>query len=108
RRDLGRPLRIVLVNRSGPFARGVAYGTSSSRHVLNVPAGRMSAFAADEDDFLRFARAHDPSLVGGSFVPRRLYGQYLEHVLHTAERRAAPGVRLERVADEAVAVEETG
>ncbi|HEX7120988.1 MAG TPA: FAD/NAD(P)-binding protein, partial [Gemmatimonadaceae bacterium] len=37
------PLHIIQINRSGRIARGVAYGTRSSEHVLNVPAGRMSA-----------------------------------------------------------------
>ena len=67
-------LRIYLINRSGRLARGVAYGTRNSRHVLNVPAGRMSAFAEDENDFLRFAQDRDPNIAGGSFVPRHLYG----------------------------------
>ncbi|HEU0055388.1 MAG TPA: FAD/NAD(P)-binding protein, partial [Longimicrobium sp.] len=71
-------VRVVLVNRSGPLARGVAYGTRSAAHVLNVPAARMSAFAGDEDHFLRFARGRDPSVAGGDFVPRSLYGDYLE------------------------------
>ncbi len=38
-----RPLRVVMVNRSGVMARGVAYGTNSPAHLLNVAAGRMSA-----------------------------------------------------------------
>lgn len=95
RQGIGAPLRVVLVNRSGPVARGVAYGTRSEAHVLNVPAGRMSAFPDDEESFLRFARRHDPAITGGSFVPRHLYGQYLEDVLHSAEREAAPDTVLE-------------
>ena len=35
-------LRVFLINKSGRLARGVAYGTRSSSHVLNVPPGRMS------------------------------------------------------------------
>src|SRR5918998_636440 len=61
-------LHVVLVNRSGPLARGVAYGTRSTAHVLNVPAARMS----------------DPSVDAGSFVPRSLFGDYLEWVLREA------------------------
>ena len=30
-------LRVVLVNKSGRMARGIAYGTRSAEHVLNVP-----------------------------------------------------------------------
>ncbi|HEX8692946.1 MAG TPA: FAD/NAD(P)-binding protein [Longimicrobium sp.] len=77
-------LHVVLVNRSGPLARGVAYGTRSAAHVLNVPAARMSAFPGDEDHFLRFAQGRDPSVTAGSFVPRSLYGDYLEWVLREA------------------------
>lgn len=108
RNSAGVPLRIVMLNRSGRMARGVAYGTRSPHHVLNVPAGRMSAFASDEEDFLRFAQQRDPSITGGSFVPRSLYGQYLEHVLISAQAMAPRGTILEHVADEAVAVELVG
>ena len=96
--------RILLVERNGRDVGGVAYGTSSTSHTLNVPAGRMSAFEDDPDDFLRFVRARDPALTGGAFVPRRLYGEYLAHTLEAA-RRDSP-VRLIRVAGEAVAAVE--
>ena len=100
-------LRIHLINKSGRLARGVAYGTRSSRHVLNVPAGRMSAFAEDENDFLRFAQRRDPAIQGGTFVPRHLYGDYLEHILLSAQSASARGTVLAHVADEALSVEET-
>ena len=91
-----KPVQVVLANRGALSARGVAYGTRTPAHVLNVPAGRMSAFPDDEDHFLRFAQTHDYSITGGSFVPRALYGQYLEFVLAEAERERAPGSELER------------
>lgn len=107
RRHYATPCRVVLINRSGPMARGVAYGTSSSRHVLNVPAGRMSAFPDDEDHFLRFVRAQMPEADGGTFAPRRLYGDYLAHTL--SESAAAAGTAiLERIPDEVVDIEPVG
>jgi uncharacterized NAD(P)/FAD-binding protein YdhS len=107
RRLAGTPCRVVLINRSGPMARGVAYGTRSSRHVLNVPAGRMSAFPDDEDSFLRFARADMPEVTGGTFVPRRIYGNYLAHILQ--ETAAAGGTaQLEQIAGEVVDIEAVG
>ena len=57
KRGFGAAGRLILVNRSGAMARGVAYGTTSDVHVLNVPAGRMSAFDDDPDSFVRFVRA---------------------------------------------------
>lgn len=37
-RQGNRDVRGILINRSGGMARGLAYGTSSSQHLLNVPA----------------------------------------------------------------------
>ena len=62
---------MLLVERVERQIGGVAYSTGSASHTLNVPAGRMSAIVDDPDDFLRFVRAAEPSLTGGSFVPRR-------------------------------------
>jgi uncharacterized NAD(P)/FAD-binding protein YdhS len=96
--------RILLIERVERQIGGVAYSTTSGSHTLNVPAGRMSAFEDDPDDFLRFVRASDPSLTGGSFVPRRAYGEYLATRLD--EARGASAVPLIRVAGEVVAVAE--
>ena len=59
----GAPARIVLVNRYGPIGRGVAYGTRIEAHVLNVPAGGMSAVAERPGPFRALgphARRHRP------------------------------------------------
>ena len=97
------PRRVVLVNRTGRMARGVAYGTRSPVHLLNVPAGRMSAFPDDPDHFLRYAQVIDPSVTAGTFLPRSLYGAYLEAVLDEAER--ASGARFDRVVGEVTAID---
>lgn len=102
RRGLPGGLRVLLVNRSGLMARGVAYGTRTAEHVLNVPAGRMSALPGDEDSFVRFARWHDPTVTGGSFVARRLYGDYLGALLDGAAAAAPSGTSLERLVSSVV------
>ena len=78
--------RLLLIERVEREIGGVAYSTGSASHTLNVPAGRMSAFEEDPDDFLRFVREREPSLTGGSFVPRRAYGEYLAARLEEARR----------------------
>jgi len=93
----GRPARIVLANRFGPIGRGVAYGTRLEAHVLNVPAGGMSALPDDRDHFVRWARTRDDTVRGDTFVSRRLYGEYLESLLREAEQTPPRAARLERL-----------
>lgn len=100
-----QPLRLVLINRSGNMARGLAYGTTSRDHALNVPAGNMSAIADDPDDFLRYCRWADPQTQPGDFAPRRLYGCYLEALLDAADHGAAASVQLERWVGEVARIE---
>ncbi|MFI4920986.1 MAG: FAD/NAD(P)-binding protein, partial [Gammaproteobacteria bacterium] len=83
------PLRLVLINRHPNLARGVAYGTQSPSHLLNVPAGRMGLFPDREEDFLEFVQQFDNSVSAGSFVPRSLYGRYLGARLKQAAEQSA-------------------
>jgi uncharacterized NAD(P)/FAD-binding protein YdhS len=100
-------LRIVLIERSGRFGRGSAYGTSCGAHLLNVPAGRMSAFADRPDHFLEWVGRRDSAAEGGSFVPRMWYGEYLEELLSqpSLDIVGGPGGGVERVAAEVLAIE---
>ncbi|AJX30534.1 FAD/NAD(P)-binding protein [Burkholderia oklahomensis] len=104
RRPPVRPMRVLLINRSGAMARGVAYGTRALGHLLNVPAGRMSAMAGDDDDFYRYANGRDPRVARNSFVPRRIYGDYLEARLTEAIEQAGAGVELRSVVGSAVRI----
>ncbi len=90
------PLRILLIDRD-QHGRGTAYADDSSyTYLLNVPAGRMSASSADPLDFLRYAQQALPHVTADDFLPRVLYGQYLEEKLSMAECAAPPHVSLER------------
>jgi uncharacterized NAD(P)/FAD-binding protein YdhS len=106
----GRPAAsVVLIERElSAFGKGVAYGTPCSRHLLNVPAGKMGAFPDRIDDFLLWLEAHpaeraalgSPEIDAGKFVPRMLYGQYISSLLAEAADRADG--RLRRMGGEAV------
>jgi uncharacterized NAD(P)/FAD-binding protein YdhS len=87
-----RPLHVRLLNRTGQLARGLAYGTRSASHILNVPAERMSLFADRPGDFLDFARQELPDAQPGDFLPRRLYGDYLQQRLNQAIASRTPAV----------------
>lgn len=83
-RQTTRPLHLRLLNRTGQLARGLAYGTRSASHILNVPAERMSLFDEQPEDFLSFARQGLPNAQPGDFLPRSLYGDYLQQRLQQA------------------------
>ncbi len=114
-RRAARPLRVVLLERMSEPGGGVAYGTSFGGHLLNVPAGRMSAFSDQPTHFLEWAgaRAGHPgfpaTVEAGDFLPRQLFGRYLSAVLADAERAAPAGVELLTVKGEVIDIEdETG
>jgi len=96
---------VTLINRSGRMARGVAYGTNTPGHVLNVPAGRMSAFADDEESFVRFVQQREPGVTGGSFVSRSLYGDSLDHILSEAEAATPEETTLDRIVGHVVSID---
>jgi uncharacterized NAD(P)/FAD-binding protein YdhS len=99
------PARVVLINRSLSFGRGLAYGTNSPSHLLNVPAGRMSIDPDEETGFVDYLRSRGLAYKASDFVPRSLYGDYLERCLLKAQAGAAEGVRLELVESEVLALE---
>ena len=80
--------RVVLIERNAQFGRGPAYSSGNSSHLLNVPAGKMSAFHSRPGDFLAWLAALPADEMGGleaaatSFVPRRMFGRYVRHLLN--------------------------
>jgi uncharacterized NAD(P)/FAD-binding protein YdhS len=98
---------VGLVERTSEFARGLAYRTRDVTHRLNVPAAKMGAFPDDIEGFYRWLQSRTERLraVGvhtlhpNAFVPRMLFGEYLEDLLAKAET-ASP--RLRKIAAEAV------
>lgn len=97
--------RVVLIERNARFGRGQAYATGNPSHLLNVPAGRMSAFHDRPDDFLDWLRRTGYAGCDGGaptaacFVPRRTYGGYVRDLLKDEIRRS-PRRRFELVRGE--------
>jgi uncharacterized NAD(P)/FAD-binding protein YdhS len=89
----GRSLKIAVVGKSPSknWGPGLAYGRCHPQHLLNVPAGKMSAYPDAPDHFLRwlttnigahilksFESAERP--LAQAFVLRCLYGDYLRDI----------------------------
>jgi uncharacterized NAD(P)/FAD-binding protein YdhS len=104
--------RILLIEKSPRLGAGLAYATGNANHLLNVRAGNMSAFSAEPDHFVRWLRdlpaplssqlAEPPAPTG--FVPRGLFGAYVQQCLADAVWRGDRGDRLTIVSDEVVEI----
>ncbi|MGH3726608.1 MAG: FAD/NAD(P)-binding protein [Mycobacterium sp.] len=86
--------------RTGP---GVPYRTADSGHLLNVPAGKLSADASEPLHFVTWLADNGaPHASPEDYVPRGLFGRYLSSVFEesrgdrvTRIHRRAVGVRRE-------------
>lgn len=110
------PIEIKLIESKSVLGRGVAYSTDISCHVLNVPAGKMSAFPDEPDHFFNWLEKRedllkelgDESLTPGTFVPRKIYGIYGQAILEDAIRNAAPHVTFEWIKEDAIDISPQG
>src|ERR1700757_3333466 len=76
------PARIILIDSRPDLGLGLAYSTPSVRHLLNVPAGKISALPDQPDHFLNWLRKnHDPSATEKTFAPRAVFGRYIQSLL---------------------------
>ena len=78
--------RATLIERRPHTARGVAYSAAHPDHLLNVRAENMSALPDDPGHFVRWLEEHRGGL--GGFVPRLVYGDYLDTLLAETVRRS--------------------
>jgi uncharacterized NAD(P)/FAD-binding protein YdhS len=99
---------IILVERSSAMHRGVAYAARAYPYLLNVPAGRLSADSADPQQFVNYARTRLAGVDAEDFLPRSLYGDYLEESLLRTQRESARHARLERINDEVLDLRRIG
>jgi uncharacterized NAD(P)/FAD-binding protein YdhS len=97
--------QVVLIERAAKVARGTAYAERGFPYLLNVPASRMSADTNSPLDFLNFAQNHIPDATAEDFLPRELYGKYLEATLLDAEVSAATHVEFKRVKGDVCGIE---
>jgi len=104
--------RILLIERNRHFGLGLAYSTGNPNHLLNVRAGNMSAFSDQPSHFVEWLRdlsreelATLPEPPGPTgFVPRGLFGRYVQQLLGDRIWREGRSRQLDLVTDEAVAL----
>lgn len=81
-------LRVALIERDAHPGLGVAYSTHCLGHLLNVRASDMTALADEPDHFVQWLARDDRGFGPTDFVPRAIYGQYLQDLLADAVRRS--------------------
>lgn len=69
--------RVALIERTGTFGPGLAYGNPGPEAVLNVPAGNMSLDERRPTDFSDYLRSQGHGDPAHEFMSRRVYGRYL-------------------------------
>jgi uncharacterized NAD(P)/FAD-binding protein YdhS len=98
-------LEIELIDRTGTFGAGVAYGTDDPLHLLNVPAVRMGAIHGRPEHFHEWLAERGEPVAEEAFLPRGVYATYIRDLLTRAEREAA-GARLRRRGGEVASIAE--
>lgn len=91
----------------GPYAngRGVAYATQDEHHLLNVRAAGMGVFVDQDETFLEHASRQLGAIQGMDFLPRMLFGDFIEAQIRTRiESAKQHGRRFVIHADEAVSI----
>src|SRR3954464_13803520 len=90
-------LNVTVHDASGEVGKGLAYGTTDRRHLLNVRSRHMSAFPDIPSDLAEWARRTGREPDAQAFLPRRDYAVYLRETLdrlrdHRLQLRAEPDV----------------
>lgn len=76
-----QPISILWFDATSHFGKGLAYSTQDKNHLLNVKASNMSAFADEPSHFINWLQKQKLNYTKDCFVPRMLYGNYIEATL---------------------------
>ena len=107
-RDAGACVHWITGSHMVP-GRGVAYATTNESHLLNVRAAGMGLFTDEREDFVQYAGARLGAVRGADFLPRGLFGDFIEAQVHA--RTAVARQRRQSFAlhaDDAVRIEAPG
>jgi uncharacterized NAD(P)/FAD-binding protein YdhS len=77
--------RVIVIEPRAEVGLGLAYATPSLQHLLNVPAGKISALPSQPEHFLLWLRDHhDAGATAETFAPRAVFGQYIRSLMDEA------------------------
>jgi uncharacterized NAD(P)/FAD-binding protein YdhS len=80
----GAQVKVIVIDPRANLGLGLAYSTPSYRHLLNVPAGKISALPDQPNHFLNWLRKnYDTRTTEADFAPRATFGRYIQSLLKT-------------------------
>mgnify|MGYP000153170678 CR=1 FL=1 len=88
------PIEITLIYEGESLNKGIAFNPYSEKHLLNVITGRMSAYPDKPNHFLDWTmrrtsfKNQDRAFIENSFLPRKLYGEYISDIWKEAKKKA--------------------
>lgn len=88
------PFTLNIISKGIHGNRGPAYSTNNPHLVLNVPTAKMSCLPKEPSHFLEWIAGREPyssipkDMLAISFMPRKLYGEYLTGVWKEAMEEA--------------------
>ena len=78
----GAQARVILIDPHTALGLGLAYSTPSYRHLLNVPAGKISALPDQPNHFLDWLhKNYNASMTEADFAPRAVFGRYIQSLV---------------------------
>ncbi|MBU6141339.1 MAG: FAD/NAD(P)-binding protein [Proteobacteria bacterium] len=77
-------LVVRIFEKSPSLVKGTAYSTKNPNHLLNVLASRMGVVEEDVEHFFKWLCRKGYSYQKTDFVPRQIFGIYLEDILQSA------------------------
>jgi uncharacterized NAD(P)/FAD-binding protein YdhS len=101
-------MEITLVEKVNGEKLGLAFSVEEDIFLLNVPACNMSAFFDEEDHFVNWLRSIGYDFTSVSYVPRKIYREYIRQVLAEMMQSASHRHKTSVICDEAVDIDNVG
>jgi uncharacterized NAD(P)/FAD-binding protein YdhS len=101
---------LIVIEKRHELGLGQAYSTKDETHLLNIPPAGMSPFSRQPMAFAEYLKARglldtrEAAQLENFYAPRKLFGEYLRHIVATQLNSGADRPRLTRVEGEAVEI----
>ncbi len=81
--EKSKNIHVKVIHSEQSIGLGSAYSTTDEAHLLNVPAGKMSAFQKNPSHFIDWLKnnGYSSENIEAQFFPRYIYGKYITELV---------------------------